>query len=158
MRQTVAGQSLLAAGQLLTAARGQHFVRQSLWRQELSPQLQSRYMALSYLVAADERISRAERWARSRLDRTFSISELATAVGLGARTFARRCERATGLSPVKFVQKLRVDKAMELLDTTRLGLDEIAERVGYADPSTLRKLLHRERTTGARAWASQPRE
>ncbi|MCK1520943.1 helix-turn-helix domain-containing protein [Bradyrhizobium sp. 17] len=121
-------------------------------------QSQSRYMALSYLVAADERISRAERWARSRLDRTFSISELATAVGLGARTFARRCERATGLSAVKFVQKLRVDKAMELLDTTRLGLDEIAERVGYADPSTLRKLLHRERTTGARAWASQPRE
>lgn len=114
-------------------------------------QSQSRYMALSFLAATDERVSRAERWARARLHRTFSISELAKAVGLGARTFARRCERATGLSPVKFVQKLRVEKAMELLETTRLGLDEIAEKVGYADPSTLRKLLHRERTPGARA-------
>jgi len=112
---------------------------------------QSRYMALSFLAAADERVSRAERWARARLHRTFSISELAKAVGLGARTFARRCERATGLSPVRFVQKLRIDKAMELLETTRLSLDEIAERVGYADPSMLRKLLHRERTPGARA-------
>ncbi|WP_338075865.1 helix-turn-helix domain-containing protein [Bradyrhizobium zhanjiangense] len=70
---------------------------------------------------------------------------------LGARTFARRCERASGLSPVRFVQRLRVDKAMELLETTRLSLDDIAEKVGYADPSTLRKLLHREKTPGARA-------
>ncbi|MGL3110559.1 GlxA family transcriptional regulator [Bradyrhizobium sp. BR 1432] len=114
-------------------------------------QSQSRYMALSFLTAADERVSRAERWARARLHRTFSISELAKAAGLGARTFARRCERATGLSPVKFVQRLRVDKAMDLLETTRLSLDDIAEKVGYADPSTLRKLLHREKTPGARA-------
>ena len=114
-------------------------------------QSQSRYMALSFLATADERVSRAERWACARLHRSFSISELAKAVGLGARTFARRCERATGLSPVRFVQKLRIEKAMELLETTRLSLDEIAERVGYADPSTLRKLLHRERTPGARA-------
>jgi transcriptional regulator GlxA family with amidase domain len=112
---------------------------------------QSRYMALSFLTAADERISRAERWARMRLHRTFSISDLAKAAGLGARTFARRCERVTGLSPVKFVQKLRVDKATELLATTRLGLNEVAERVGYADPSMLRKLLHRDRTAGTRA-------
>ncbi|MET4491215.1 helix-turn-helix domain-containing protein [Bradyrhizobium sp. LA7.1] len=113
-------------------------------------QSQSRYMALSYLAAADEKISRAERWACARLHRTFSISDLAKAVGLGARTFARRCERVTGLSPVRFVQKLRVDKAMDLLETTRLSLDEIAERIGYADPSTLRRLLNRERA-GVRA-------
>ncbi|WP_197489484.1 helix-turn-helix domain-containing protein [Bradyrhizobium sp. DOA1] len=114
-------------------------------------QSQSRYMALSFLTASDDRVSRAERWARARLHRAFTISELAKAAGLGARTFARRCERATGLSPVRFLQKLRVDKAMELLETTRLGLDDIAEKVGYADPSTLRKLLHREKTPGARA-------
>ncbi|WP_082847879.1 GlxA family transcriptional regulator [Bradyrhizobium sp. DOA9] len=121
-------------------------------------QSQSRYMALSFLAAADERVSRAERWARARLHRTFSIPELAKAVGLGARTFARRCERATGLSPVRFVQKLRLDKAMELLETTRLGLDEIAEKVGYADPSTLRKLLHRENSAGARAARASRRQ
>ncbi|MFK4508614.1 helix-turn-helix domain-containing protein [Bradyrhizobium daqingense] len=114
-------------------------------------QSQSRYMALSFLTAADDRVSRAERWARARLHRAFTISELAKAAGLGVRTFARRCERATGLSPVRFLQKLRVDKAMELLETTRLGLDDIAEKVGYADPSTLRRLLNREKSPGARA-------
>lgn len=114
-------------------------------------QSQSRYMAVSFLTAADERVSRAERWARARLHRTFSISELAKSAELGARTFARRCERATGLSPVRFVQKLRIEKATELLETTRLSFDEIADKVGYADASTLRRLLHREKTAGARA-------
>jgi transcriptional regulator GlxA family with amidase domain len=113
-------------------------------------QSQSRYMALSYLTAADERVSRAERWARARLHQAFSMSDLAAAAGLGPRTFARRCERVTGLSPIKLVQRLRVERALELLETTRLNLEEISEQVGYAEPSTLRKLLHREAALGAR--------
>jgi transcriptional regulator GlxA family with amidase domain len=49
------------------------------------------------------------------------------------------------------VQRLRVEKAVELLETTSLGLDDIARRVGYAEPSTLRKLLRRDMALGARA-------
>lgn len=105
---------------------------------------QARYMAIRFLTAADERIDRAERWARTRLEQTFSMAELADAAGLGARTFARRLERATGLSPVRFVQRLRVERAVELLETTRLPLEEIAHQVGYAEPSTLRRLLRRQ--------------
>jgi transcriptional regulator GlxA family with amidase domain len=111
---------------------------------------QSRYMALSYLTASDERVDRAERWARARLHQPLPVSALADAAALGVRTFARRCERATGLSPVRLVQRMRVEKAVELLETTALGLDEIARRVGYAEPSTLRKLLRRDAALGAR--------
>jgi transcriptional regulator GlxA family with amidase domain len=111
---------------------------------------QSRYMAISYLTAADERVGRAERWARRRLHKALSIAELAEAAGLGLRTFARRCERATGLSPIRLLQRLRVEKAVELLETTHLGLDDVAQRVGYAEPSTLRKLLRRDAALGAR--------
>jgi transcriptional regulator GlxA family with amidase domain len=120
-------------------------------------QSQSRYMAVSFLAAADSRISRAERWARARLHRGFSISDMAKAVGLGVRTFARRCERATGLPPVRFVQRLRVEKALELLQTTKLNLDEISQQVGYADASTLRKLLSREGARDARAALARPK-
>lgn len=115
---------------------------------------QARYMALSYLAQADDKVSRAERWARARLGTSLSVPDLAQAAGLGVRTFARRCERATGLSPVRLLQRLRVEKALELLETTRLTFDQIAERVGYAEPSTLRRLLHRE--TGASARGLRP--
>lgn len=104
---------------------------------------QSRYMALGFLAAADEHVARAERWARKRLGEGFTVDELAAAAGLSPRTFARRVERAVGLSPVRFLQRLRVERAVELIETTKLPLDEIARRVGYAEPSTLRRLIAR---------------
>jgi transcriptional regulator GlxA family with amidase domain len=111
---------------------------------------QARYMAISFLSAADERISRTERWLKDRLDENVSVGAMAAVAGLAPRTFARRVERITGLSPVRFLQRLRVERAVELLETTRLSLDEIAARVGYAEPSTLRRLLRRNGSPGAR--------
>lgn len=111
---------------------------------------QARYMAITFLTGADAQVARAERWARERLDQTFTIDALASAAGLTPRTLARRVVRATGLSPVRLVQRLRVERAVELLETTRLSFEEIARQVGYAEPSTLRRLLRREGAGGAR--------
>jgi len=115
---------------------------------------QARYMAVSFLSAADERIARAERWLRDRLDENITVAAMATAAGLAPRTFARRLERTTGLSPVRFLQRLRVERAIELLETTRLSFDEIARLVGYAEPSALRRLLRRNGGPGARGIRS----
>jgi len=111
---------------------------------------QSRYMALGFLAAADERVERAERWARKRLGEDFTVDDLAKSAALSPRTFARRVERAVGLSPVRFLQRLRVERAVELLETTKLPLEEIARQVGYAEPSTLRRLIHRSGLGGPR--------
>ncbi|MBN9488487.1 MAG: helix-turn-helix domain-containing protein [Alphaproteobacteria bacterium] len=111
---------------------------------------QSRYMALGFLAAADERVARAERWARKRLGEDFTVDDFAKSAALSPRTFARRVERAVGLSPVRFLQRLRVERAVELLETTKLSLEEIARQVGYAEPSTLRRLIHRSGLSGPR--------
>lgn len=118
---------------------------------------QARYMVLAHLSAADERIARAERFARQSLETGFTIDQLAQAACLSPRTFARRLQQTLGLSPVQFVQKLRVERAVELLETTRLPLGTIAERVGYAEPSTLRKLIQRERGTEPRQLRGEGR-
>lgn len=119
------------------------------------PPSRAAYMAADFLAIADERIADAERWALERLEESFSIDALAAAAGLTSRTFARRLHRATGLSPVRFVQRLRVRRAVDLLKTTRLPFDEIACRVGYSEPSTLRRLLRREGMSGAREIRSR---
>ncbi len=111
---------------------------------------QSPYMALGFLAAADEQVKRAESWARKHLATAFPVEELAVAAGLSPRTFARRVERATGLSPVRFLRRLRVERAVELLETTKLSFEEIAGRVGYAEPTTLRRALQQEAGRGAR--------
>jgi transcriptional regulator GlxA family with amidase domain len=104
---------------------------------------QARYMALSHFAAADPQIAKAEAWARAHLDPDISVGDVAQAAGLTPRTLARRLQKVIGLSPVRFLQKLKVDAALELIETSRLSIEEIASRVGYADPSTLRRLLQK---------------
>ncbi|NUT92935.1 MAG: helix-turn-helix domain-containing protein [Saccharothrix sp.] len=111
---------------------------------------QSSYMALGFLTAADPEVAAAERWARAHLAEDVSVGDLAAAVGLSTRTFARRVERATGHSPVRFLQRLRVETAVDLLTTTDLPVADIARRVGYADPTTLRRVLRRDTGRGPR--------
>jgi len=105
---------------------------------------QAPYMALSFMAGQDETIARAEAWARGNIARDFAMEEMAAAAGLAPRTFARRLAAVCGLSPVRFAQRLRIEAAELLLETTPLSVDEVARRVGYAEPSTLRRLIRRE--------------
>nr|WP_249810565.1 helix-turn-helix domain-containing protein [Bradyrhizobium sp. 157] len=68
------------------------------------------------------------------------ISSRAAIVGWPARRVSATC----GVSPIQFVQRIRLETARLLLETTRLSVDEIARRVGYAEPSTLRRLIRRD--------------
>ncbi|CEJ11618.1 HTH-type transcriptional regulator CdhR [bacterium YEK0313] len=105
---------------------------------------QAPYMAITFLAGQDDRIARAESWLRENLGRDVAMDDLAAAAGLTPRTFARRLAAVCGLSPVRFAQRVRTEVAVTLLQTTSLGFDEIARRVGYAEPSTLRRLIKRD--------------
>lgn len=105
---------------------------------------QAPYMAITYLAGQEPKIARAESWVRENIAREFAIDELAEAVALAPRTFARRVAATCGVSPIQFVRRIRIETARHLLESTRLSVDEIARRVGYAEPSTLRRLIRRE--------------
>ena len=102
------------------------------------------FMAINYLASQDPRIAKAEKWVRNNIARDFTMEELAEAVGLAPRTFARRIAATCGVSPIQFVQRIRLETARYLLETTRLSVDEISRQVGYAEPSTLRRLIRRD--------------
>ncbi len=59
------------------------------------------------------------------------------------RTLKRRFKIATGISFIEYIQNLRIEEAKQLLETTRLPLEEIGFRVGYEDPSFFRRLFKR---------------
>lgn len=115
------------------------------------------YMAIGLLAASSERVARAAAWARPRLADPLGVDDLAAAAGLTPRTFARRVVAATGLSPIRFLQQLRMERAIELIESTSLAFDEIARRVGYSDPSTLRALIRRSRGAGPREIRARAR-
>jgi transcriptional regulator GlxA family with amidase domain len=105
---------------------------------------QAPFMAITYLAAQDPKIAKAEKWVRDNIARDFAMEELAEAVALAPRTFARRIAATCGVSPIQFVQQIRVETSRYLLETTRLSVEEIARQVGYAEPSTLRRLIRRD--------------
>jgi transcriptional regulator GlxA family with amidase domain len=118
---------------------------------------QTPYMAIGLLAASNESVARAAAWARPRLGESLGVDDLADAAGLTPRTFARRVAATTGLSPIQFLQRLRVERAVELIETTGLAFDEIAFQVGYADPSTLRGLIRRSLGAGPREIRAKTR-
>jgi len=65
---------------------------------------------------------------------------------LAERTFKRRFVNATGLAPIAYVQRLRIEDAKERLERSDAPVDEISWRVGYEDPAFFRRLF--KRTTG----------
>jgi transcriptional regulator GlxA family with amidase domain len=94
-----------------------------------------------HLVHSDPLVQRFEDWARARLKHGFSLQDAAKAVGSSKRTLARHIQAVLGKSPLSYFQSLRVERAVHLLKTGSASVDEIADRVGYADGTTLRSLL-----------------
>jgi transcriptional regulator GlxA family with amidase domain len=112
---------------------------------------QAAYMAVRQLVTNDRSVRAAEAWIRKNLASPFLLDELSRAVGVGSRTLARRIMAAVGLSPLRFVQRLKIEAAVNLLETTTMSFEEITARVGYSDGNALRRLLQREGLPNPRA-------
>jgi transcriptional regulator GlxA family with amidase domain len=106
---------------------------------------QSAYIIPSALAQSDPAVAAFERWVRDRLAEPIAIPEAARAMGISERTLQRATQRVLGVSPVRFVQDIRVEQAAHLLRTTDLSLEAISRQVGYEHANTLRVLL-RERT------------
>ncbi len=111
---------------------------------------QSAYALADHLAHDDPVVQRFEEWARAHLGGDVSLDAAARAVGASKRTLARRLQAVLGTTPLAYVQRLRVERAVHLLRTGTLSVDQVAARVGYADGATLRVLLRRRLGRGVR--------
>lgn len=68
-----------------------------------------------------------------------SIQTLAEQSSLTVRTMQRRFLKATGYNPNQYLQRLRVQKMCDLLESTTQSFEAIATSVGYEDISACRK-------------------
>lgn len=91
----------------------------------------------------DRLIRDAQIWAASHYESSRPVTAMANRSGLSERSFLRRFRRATGQSPVEYVQMLRVEEAKQMLESTDLPVDRIAAEVGYSEPSSFRSAFRR---------------
>ena len=91
-------------------------------------------------------------WALQHLDRQLTVADLARRASLSARSFARRFTEETGTTPLRWINAQRVQQARRLLETTDLGVEEIAHRTGLGTATNLRSHLAREAQTTPTAY------
>jgi transcriptional regulator GlxA family with amidase domain len=128
---------LLAQTGLLS---GRH-ATMTLWLAKL---FRARYMIQAHTQQVDPTVIAAERWIDTHLSEPISITALAAALAVSPKTLARRIDAATGVSPVKFIQRRRLVHVAHLIASTSLSIEAIAAKVGYQDGTALRKLVRRE--------------
>lgn len=103
----------------------------------------------------DADILSAQQWLSRHFSVASPVEEMIRRSRLAGRTFKRRFAAATGLTPIAYVQRLRIEDAKRRLERTEAPVEEIGWRVGYEDSAFFRRLF--KRTTGLAPGAYRKR-
>ncbi|MBC3787754.1 ATP-binding protein [Spirosoma utsteinense] len=74
-------------------------------------------------------------------EEVLDVDWLARQAGMSRAQLNRKLFALTGLSPNRFIQRVRLERAAELLQTGSLTMAEVAERIGYDSPSHFAKVF-----------------
>lgn len=108
-------------------------------------ELQAPYVSMVKVIPhADLVVQKAQVWAAENYLMAKPVSEMTDQSGLPATSFARRFRNATGYTPQKYIQTLRIEEAKHILETGDLPVADVGEQVGYEDTPFFRRLFKRE--------------
>lgn len=106
----------------------------------------------------DDPLARAVAHLAFRLHCTIRLEEVASTVAYTSPgNLSRLFRQRYGMNFREYLQKLRLEKAAELLSSTRLSITSVARRVGYRDVSRFGQHFKRLYRTGPRRWRSANR-
>ena len=88
-------------------------------------------------------------------DPELSLEDVARAAGVSSTTLRRQFLRHLQLSPVAYLQHVRLERARELLARTSLEVKEVAAQVGYADPLYFSKAFRQRFGVPPSRWAQR---
>ena len=82
-------------------------------------------------------------WMADHLAVPLPVETLAAQAGMSARNFARAYAKATGTTPAKAVEAMRIERAQDLLETTSKSLKQISTLCGFGDEDRMRRAFLR---------------
>ncbi|MCP4020573.1 MAG: helix-turn-helix domain-containing protein [Desulfobacteraceae bacterium] len=108
---------------------------------------QSPYLIFRFEKAhGDKEILDVQDFLESNFNAEIRVDLLAEKARMSRRTFERRFKNATGDSPLRYLQRVRIENAKNLLEKGQKTFDEITYHVGYGDSSTFSRIF--KKTTG----------
>ena len=105
---------------------------------------QSQFSAqLELRPARRQELRDLQRWMADHLDDDLGVAALAARAGMSERTFARAFKDETGSTPAAYVERLRLEAARRLLETSDLTVGAVAKAVGLGGPERLHRAVRR---------------
>lgn len=89
----------------------------------------------------DDVINKAQTYIEEHLSEKISFEELASKLATSRRNFDRRFIKATGNTPVEYLQRVKVEVAKSTLEKGRKSIFEVMHDVGYADDKAFREVF-----------------
>lgn len=100
---------------------------------------QAQFSAALSLQSAEDEFGALHEWIGKHLTDDLSLPVLARQAGMSERSFSRHYARATGVTPVHAIERLRVEAARRLLSETRQPVKRISQRCGFGSEETMRR-------------------
>lgn len=82
-------------------------------------------------------------WMAENIEHTITVEAMAEKSGMSHRSFHRRFTKEIGTTPAKYLERLRLDTARALLESTKDPLKAIASKSGFGAPVRLIQVFER---------------
>ena len=91
----------------------------------------------------DEMVQKAQAYIEGRLDEKISVEHLSSHFAVGRRNFDRRFIKATGNTPGEYSQRVKIESAKKILESSRKTVNEVMYGVGYSDVKAFREVFRK---------------
>jgi len=111
---------------------------------EIDRQSQSAFIIFTgQKLHGDEMVAEAQAYIESKLHEKISVEDLSSIFAVGRRNFDRRFFKATGNTPLEYVQRVKMESAKKALEVTRKTVNEVMHAVGYSDVKAFREVFRK---------------
>ncbi|MEY6433675.1 helix-turn-helix domain-containing protein [Thioalkalicoccus limnaeus] len=92
----------------------------------------------------DAVVARCQVWAATHYNEPAPVAAMARLSGLSERSLVRRFQKATDMTPIEYIHRIRIEEAKQMLEATRDPVEAIAQDLGYEDASFFTRLFKRD--------------
>ncbi len=110
---------------------------------------------LTPAVGASAQLAELLDWLPSNLQADLSLEALAARARMSPRTFSRVFTRDLGMTPARYIERLRVEAARGLLLAGDVSISQVACLCGFGHPETMRRAFHRQLSISPQDYADR---
>ena len=99
---------------------------------------QSQYIDTPIAASSSDSFAPVADWMLQNLSSDLTVDQLARKALMSSRTFARRFRADMGTTPAAWLNRQRIIRAQQLLESTDLGLETVAQETGFGTAAVMR--------------------